>query len=161
MQQDNYQAALDKLLMHVHEILRAHPAGMREYDLMDALDQRCVAGFGRTAFSDHLSMFQSHFLLFHCLYVLRDRLHNDGTASIEIHCLSIRLLPLMQQGGDLLQHHDPLHDYYLDLSNIEKTDAEEVDRLMGSFWSRFVALDDRQQALDKLGLTDPVEYVEI
>jgi len=157
-----YQSGLDALLVHVHEILREHPGGIREYDLMEALDKRCVEGFGRTAFADHLSMFQSHFLLFHCLYALRDRLHEQGRAGgLDIHCLSIRLMPYTEGRNGLPQRHDPLRDYYLDLNNMEKTDAAEVDRLMNDFWLRFIALDERQQALQRLGLNDPVEYGQI
>ncbi len=156
-----YAKALDALLQQVHEVLVQYPDGIREFDLMAALDQRCVEGFGRTAFVDHLSMFQSHFLLFHSLYVLRDRFHQSGEAGLDIHCLSIRLTPFAEQGGGLLQQYDPLRDYYLDLANIEKTDAAEVERLLGSFWRRFIAVDERQQALQQLGLSDPIDYAEI
>lgn len=156
-----YQQGLDALLAHVHEILCEHPAGMREYDLMGALERRCVAGFGAAAFADHLSMFQSHFLLFHCLYALRDRLHAQGSAGLDIHCLSIRLWPFKECNGGLPQQHDPLRDYYLDLGNLNKTDAVEVDRLLNSFWHRFIAMDERQLALQRLGLSDPVAYSDI
>ncbi len=161
MAQDYYQSGINTLLGHVYEILRENPAGMREYDLMEALDQRCVEGFGQAAFANHLSMFQSHFLLFHCLYVLRNRLHEKNSAGLDIHCLLIRLTPLSKENSGLPQRHDPLCEYYLDLSNFEQTDAKEVDRMMNSFWYRFVAMDDRQQALDQLGLADPVDYGDI
>ena len=52
-------------------------------------------------------------------------------------------------------------DYYLDLTNLEKTDAREVDQLLTKFWQRFIAMDERQQALEKLGLSDPIEYSRI
>jgi len=156
-----YNQGLETLLLHVHEVLFQHPDGIREFDLMAALDQRCVAGFGQTAFADHLSMFQSHFLLFHSLYVLRDRLYQKAEFGLDIHCLSIRLTPFADQSSGLPQQHDPLRDYYLDFSNMEKTDAAEVDQLLGGFWRRFVAMDKRQQALQQLGLSDPVEYAEI
>ena len=158
---NTYQAGLDTLVAHIHEILLQYPAGMREYDLMEMLDQRCVEGFGHAAFADQLSMFQSHFILFHCLYVLRDRLHQNGEAGLDIHCLSIKLTPYKNQTDGLPKKHDPLHGYYLDLKNFDKTDAREVDRLMNDFWQRFVAMDDRQQALEQLGLADPVEYGDI
>ncbi len=161
MTNHDYIKVPDALLQQVHEVLIQHPDGIREYDLMTALDQRCVAGFGQTAFVDHLSMFQSHFLLFHSLYVLRDRLHQYGEAGLDIHCLSIRLTPFAEQGNGLLQAHDPLRNYYLDLANIDKTDAEEVEQLLGNFWRRFIAVDERQQALQRLGLSDPIDYIEI
>jgi len=156
-----YTKALDALVKHLHEVLIQHPDGIREYDLMAALDQRCVAGFGKTAFADHLSMFQSHFLLFHSLYVLRDRLHKQAESGLDIHCLSIRLMPFVNQSNGGLQQHDPLRDYYLDFSNFEKTDAADVDQLLNGFWHRFVAMDERQNALQQLGLSDPIEYAEI
>jgi DnaJ-domain-containing protein 1 len=158
---DDYRQGVETLMQHVHEILQQNPGGMREYDLMEALDQRCVEGFGETVFANHLSMFQSHFVLFHSLYLLRDRLHRDGIAALDIHCLSIRLLPLSHGRGGLPQLRDPLREYYLDLNNMEKMDAAEVDRLLDSFWQRIVAVDRREQALTCLGLVDPVDYDEI
>ena len=156
-----YNQGIEMLQQHVHEVLTQHPEGIREYDLMAALDQRCVAGFGQKAFTDHLSMFQSHFLLFHSLYLLRDRLHQQAESGLDIHCLSIRLISIANPSRGGLQQHDPLRDYYLDFSNIEKTDAADVDQLLSRFWRRFVAMDERQQALQQLGLSDPVEYAEI
>lgn len=161
MTQKAYHQGIETLLQHVHAVLSQHPDGIREFDLMAALDQRCVAGFGQAAFSDHLSMFQSHFLLFHSLYVLRDRLHQLAESGLDIHCLSIRLTPFSNQSTGLPQQHDPLREYYLDISNIENTDAADVDQLLSGFWRRFVAMDDRQQALQQLGLSDPVGYEEI
>lgn len=161
MTEIHYQNGLDTLLVRVYEILCENPGGMREYDLMRELDRLCVEGFGAAAFADHLSMFQSHFLLFHCLYVLRDRLHAQQAAGLDIHCLSVRLRPFRKSAGGLPQQHDPLRDYYLDLNNLENTDAAKVARLMNSFWDRFIALDERQQALQRLGLSDPVKYDDI
>lgn len=156
-----YKQGIETLSQHVHEVLKQYPDGIREYDLMAALDKRCVEGFGQTAFADHLSMFQSHFLLFHSLYLLRDRLHQRADSGLDIHCLSICLTPYANQTRGGLQQHDPLRDYYLEFGNIEKTDAAEVDHLLKGFWNRFVAMDERQQALQQLGLSDPVEYAEI
>ena len=58
-----YTQALDTLLLHINEVLSQHPQGITEFNLMTALDRRCVAGFGRAAFADNLSMFQSHFFV--------------------------------------------------------------------------------------------------
>ncbi len=156
-----YRQGIETLLQHVQAVLSQHPDGIREFDLMAALDQRCVAGFGQTAFADHLSLFQSHFLLFHSLYVLRDRLHQRAESGLDIHCLSICLTPFKNGTRGGLQQHDPLRDYYLDFSHVENTDAAEVDQLLSGFWRRFIAMDERQQALQQLGLSDPVEYAQI
>ena len=156
-----YKQGVESLVQHVYEVLLLHPDGIREFDLMAALDNRCVAGFGETAFADHLSMFQSHFLLFHSLYLLRDRLHQQAEAGLDIHCLSIRLTPFVSQARGGIQQHDPLRDYYLDPGQMEKTDAAEVDQLLHGFWQRFVAMDERQEALQQLGLCDPVDYAQI
>lgn len=156
-----YSQGIETLLQHVHEVLSQQPEGISEFDLMAALDQRCVAGFGQAAFADQLSMFQSHFLLFHSLYLLRDRLHQQAEAGLDIHCLSICLTPFADHTNGLPQQHDPLREYYLDLNHLESTDAADVEALLGSFWRRFIAMDERQQALQQLGLSDPVEYAEI
>lgn len=147
------------LQLSIHDILQQHPQGLTEHELLLALEAGQQIG---RVHESNLTLFQNHFLLFHCLYQLRDRLLvDDDPADIEIHCLSIRLLPMANTDATLLARHDPLRDYYLDLTNLEGTTAGEVERLLDSFWQRFISSDVRTQALEALGLADPVTYDEI
>ncbi len=152
-----YSEALADALLAV---LRAHPDGLSEHALLTALARGGEAGFD-DGFRDELSLFQSHFLLFHHLYRLRDRLWAAGEGDLAIHCLCIRLSPRPVDPGAALVMTDPLRDYYLDLDQLAQTGREEVRALLDAFWRRFSACDQRTAALEGLGPADPVDDAAI
>lgn len=141
-------------------ILRAHPDGLTEYDLMRKLASDDPA-FGPDAYSDELSLFQCHFILYHHLYRLRDELWNERQGDLAIHCLKIALRPCPDDAVRLPATPDPLRAYYLDLSHLENTGKQEVLEMLDTFWLRFAHLGHRAEALTALGLADPVDYPEI
>ena len=156
--QDDIQQRLDVL----HRVLRAHPAGLSEYELIKILETENEPDFSRDHLRDSLSLFQTHFLLFHALYLLQQQFWENKTARLEINAVCIQLLPFTRNATDTaLDEHNPLRDYYLDLNNLTNTDANDVEVLLTQFWSRFVADDDRRQALAALELTDPVDWPTI
>ncbi len=141
--------------------LQHHPDGLSEFDLMARLAEAGMACYQRAPLGDPLSLFQSHFLLFHCLYRLRDELHRRAEAELDIHCLNIVLKPYQHVDSALPQTPDPLRDYYLDLTHLANTSAADVDALLQQFWRRFSGDQPHQQALDVLGLTGPVSLDEV
>jgi hypothetical protein len=141
-------------------ILRAHPDGVTEHDLIRKLAHDDPA-FGPDAYTDEFSLFQCHFILFHHLYRLRDELWNERQGDLAIHCLRIVLHPCPDSTGHLPASPDPLRAYYLDLAHLEKTGKQEVLEMLDTFWLRFTRLDQRAEALAELGLADPVDDVEI
>jgi DnaJ-domain-containing protein 1 len=151
----------DTFQAHLLEVLRAHPVGLSEHELITALDARGEDGFGKQRLRDNLSLFQTHFLLFHSLYALREKLIRQGDYGLEISALKIQLLSLNEEDAKSLGQHDPLRDYYLDLKNLENTTPEEVEQLLSSFWQRYLSNDERREALDTLGLKDPVDWPTI
>ncbi|MDP2879037.1 MAG: DNA-J related domain-containing protein [Sulfuricella sp.] len=141
-------------------ILRTHPDGLTEHDLIRKLAHDDPA-FGPDAYTDELSLFQCHFILFHHLYRLRDELWNERQGDLAIHCLKIVLHPYPDGTDRLPATPDPLRAYYLDLTHLEKTGKQEVLKMLDTFWLRFTHLGHRAEALAALGLADPVEYPEI
>lgn len=51
--------------------------------------------------------------------------------------------------------------YYLDLSHLYETGEAEVNTWLGAFWEAFHRHDRRKEALQVLGLTDPVDNASI
>lgn len=141
-------------------ILRTHPEGLSEHDLMRKLAQDDPA-FGPESFADELSLFQCHFILFHHLYRLRDELRTTRQGDLAIHCLKIELRPCPDGDDSLPAAHDPLRAYYLNLSHLKNTGKQEVLALLDTFWLCFVRHGRRAEALAELGLSDPVDYPEI
>ena len=143
----------------IYNLLRQHPVGISEFDLLATLEaQRQVAA----VYSSDLGMFQCHFLLFHCLYRLRDELLQAGSHDVEIHCLKIAMVPMaVGQRSPLPARHDPLRDYYLDLTNLKATTEADLQNLLRQFWQRFVVDDAHLQALALFGLSASASYDEV
>ncbi len=116
-------------------LLSQHPDGISEYQLLKRLRDEEYALFPRLELGDHLGLFQSHFLLFHSLYRLRDRLHLEQRALLRISALLIELADY-EAGDGALCEADPLRDYYLDLDNLDKTGEADVVALLDDFWRR-------------------------
>jgi hypothetical protein len=143
------------------DILDTHPAGLSEYELLKELAGRDVSLFDEEYFRSPLGLFKRHFLLFHCLYLLRDKLRAAQRSDLEIHCLGIKLIPYRNDPSDHPALHDPLAAYYLDLDNFTHTDEQEVLRLLDGFWKRFAGDAQRDKALAVMELTHPTSYPEI
>ena len=149
---DPFSADLD-LQTQLHHLLAAAPAGLGEYQLIQQL-QACQRQYlPDLPLSDPLVLFRTHFMLFNALYRLRDHLWATQSGSLQISALHIQLLPY-QPGSHELAEHDPLRDYYLDLSQLEQTRAQDVTRLLQSFWTRLHSADDKQAALELFELSE-------
>ena len=152
---------LQQLRSALYQILQEHPEGMREFDLMAALSAHAGVAYHVHVRGDMLSLFQSHFLLFHCLYRLRDELRCAGEFDLDIHCLSIQLLDYQNPGSNYLGLSDSLREYYLDLSHLTEASADGVADLLDKFWGRYAQQDEHTEALEVFGLTAPVEYSDV
>ena len=153
--------AVENLLITLEEILASRADGLSEHALLKELAARKVTFFDEPYFSSPLGLFQRHFLLFHCLYRLRDRLRENGTGELTIHCLGIRIDALCDSISDHPVIHDPLAAYYLDLTHLESTEEADVLRLLESFWQRFANEEQRDEALAVIELAPPTSYPEI
>lgn len=139
------------------ERLLGHPLGLSEHALLGEL--RGEGGLRELA---DLELFRVHFLLFHQLYRLRDRLEADGWGTLDIHCLAIRLRPGQGPVGSTLPARaDPLAAYYLDRANLEGMTPEHLRGLLDSFWARFGAWTRQDAALATLGLAPGASEEEV
>lgn len=153
--------AIENLLITLEEILARRTDGLSEHALLKALAARQVTFFDEPYFNSPLGLFQRHFLLFHCLYRLRERLRERGAGELTIHCLCIRIVAPPDNASDLPVIHDPLTAYYLDLSHLESTEEAEVLSLLARFWQRFASEEQRDEALAVIGLVPPATFPEI
>lgn len=134
------------------EILQLHPEGLSEYALLQRLRVDTRVDFAGARLDDTRDLFRTHFLLFHHLYRLRDRLRDECSGDLEIHALNIRWHAIGPGAAQALAQPDPLRSYYLDLDNLEGTTGAELDELLGRFWARFSRYDRRGEALAVLEL---------
>ncbi len=138
------------------------PGGIDEFSLIKALAER----FPDTLFGvpgalrEPLLLFQTHFLLFHALYRLSDRIA-DQSLTLQVHALSIRILPgtRSQSQGAQLRELDPLRSYYLDWEQWLTTQGEDVERLLNGFRQGGAAVSQEKvtEALAMFGLQEPID----
>lgn len=142
-------------------LLAEHNQGLSEFDLLKLLQSRGFGQFEQQDFSDNYALFFSHFILFHTLYRLRDRLHKSQQAELEIGCLKIALHPYQSSQTELPAKVDGLRDYYMDLKNLTDTTQSDVKEMLGQFWQRYTAYEHGTQALQVLGFDHPVAFADI
>lgn len=142
----------DDLQQLLYTILAQHADGIAEHRLLKQLQAERGEAFPDTLFRDRLAMFRAHFLLFHALYRLQEQLLADRAGLLEIDPRRIRLAPYVPPSLDALGEHDPMRDYYLDLSHLSDTTADDVEQMLGAFWVRYYAGSRRVEALATLGL---------
>jgi len=150
----------DLFFTAIEQELQAHLAGMREYELIGSLKDRGFFEFLPPPPAEPLHLFRAHFLLFHALYTLADRLATSRQGLLEIGPLCIRCLP-WSASDDSLTTPDPLRAYYLDWSNLDDTTEDDVCKLIASFWNQLGKFENRDEALAELGLEDPVDDATI
>ncbi|AVJ56349.1 molecular chaperone DnaJ [Idiomarina sp. OT37-5b] len=109
-----------------------------EHQLIETLQKPPYELLEAGALRDPLSLFQTHFLIFHCLYRLRADWRERQQADLTINTLKIETLP-WQAGEAGLQPHDPLADYYLDLTQLTGTTCADVEALLDDFWRKMGA----------------------
>lgn len=147
----------------VMAVLRGYPLGLSEFDLICEIRKDSEI-FPESYLGDNLKLFRTHFLLFNSLYRLRRELIAEGSKTLEIGPLNVRLRPF--DGGlsteALTDSADmKLEEYYLDMGNYEKTGLEEVRGMLDDFWRQYLAQSGRREALQELGLDDDVDWTHI
>ncbi|MCP1676798.1 hypothetical protein J2T57_003971 [Natronocella acetinitrilica] len=147
-------------------VLRRHPAGLSEWELLRALHEAEAPGYERMNLADPECLFRSHFLLFHRLYRLDEDLRRQTGEGVEVHCLRVRLLAPPGDDGpaeaSVPAAADPMRAYYLDLANMDGVDAAQVEAMISDFWRRLSTPDDRRgAALEVLGLGSNVDAAAI
>jgi DnaJ-domain-containing protein 1 len=156
---DELDPSLD-LADQLQQLLQAAPAGLGEYQLIQQLKDRHCTHIPHLPLTDKLVLFRTHFLLFNALYRLRERLWGAQAGFVQINPLCIQLLPY-QAGHTELSEHDPLRDYYLDLSQLSDTDERDVEKLLASFWTRMQGGEEKLAALELFELADESQALNL
>ena len=150
---DQYLNAFQAELL---EILENQDEPIKEYDLIRLLGERGHERFSGSFLGNEPELFRAHFILFNALYRLRQHVREADNREIEISAVKI-VLHQGDKAAEGLQKSDPLESYYLNEANLKETTDEDVYELLASFWTRFQASTDKDQALALLALREPVE----
>lgn len=154
-----YSFKIKELTNTLAQLLEENPTGLSEYELLKILKNQQQPLFVSANLSDVLSLFRSHFVLFHALYLLRDKLRSDGLLELHISPLLICLQPAQKHNNSqqqALNLSDPLRAYYLDLDNLSATDRAAVEQLLSSSLTNLQPSQKLSDALIELGLEQPL-----
>ncbi len=113
----------------------AFELGISEYELICTLKSPPYSIFDENALSDSLMMFQTHFVLFHCLYQLRNRWREQKIGELVIGLTTITLNPILESSINI-ETEDSLANYYLDWSNLGCSNKNDIEALLDSFWQK-------------------------
>ncbi len=153
-------AALEARLL---DLLAAHPAGLSEHELLKRL-RECDPLFAGFSAREPLSLFRGHYLLFHALYRLRERLAGERRGRLRVDPLSIVLEsePLPCGGGTALASDEPdFAPCYADLARLATVTVAEVAELLRGLHAACRRNGRRGAALAVLELRDPVDAAAI
>jgi len=142
------------LLGIVFKVLKKYTDGVSEYQLVKTLESAAPGFLEIEGETDSIVHFRKHFMVMNALYILQSRLIGKG-ARLSITPLQIKLVKetfedINEAGED--SPDDRLREYYEDWENYDSTDPSEVKQLLSQFWERYLADDNRSDALDILGL---------
>lgn len=146
------------LIGPILQILRDHPEGVGEFDVLKTLKEQ-LPELNELAEDHNLQLFRQHFLIMNALYQLQSSLWQEEKLSLSISAMHIRILHAEQvplaSSRELNDSVDAkLAAYYLDWDEYEKTDADEVSRLLDSFYKGIYLTGDREAALETLLFSD-------
>ena len=113
----------------------AFELGISEYELICILKSPPYSVLDEDALRDSLMMFQTHFVLFHCLYQLRNRWREQKIGELVIGLTTITLNPILESSINI-ETEDSLANYYLDWSNLGCSNKNDIEALLDSFWQK-------------------------
>lgn len=133
----------------------------REYDIIKYLQGLGV--LSRTCLAQPLSLFRCHFLIFNALYRLQLSSLTHKRYQLLISALEIKIEPInpkltTQSSEKKPSEFDSLALFYLNLDNLNKTTETDIEKLLNHFWQYYFNDQQKQDALDVLGLSSPVDF---
>ena len=141
-------------VLPIAKILRCRTQPLSEYDLFQLLDFDDNELKLPTDSSNDLVLFRKHFLVMNALYQLQPIFWDEGYF-LSISALSIERTALKSGTDTSIMHSagdDEIRAYYLNWDEFIKSDQGSVEVLLDSFWQRYYALDEAENALAVLGM---------
>ncbi len=132
-----------------------------EHALISLLQDANELPFSEFNLSRSKDLFRAHFLMKHLLYKLQDAYAAHGRYTLDISLTRVSLLNTRDTAGNELGRVDQTKSYYLNLNHYFETEEDEVNELLNSFWSRYLASDDKVQALSVLELEENASYQQV
>lgn len=129
-----------------------------EHQIIKHLQANKVPPFDNFSLADTKDLFSAHFLCMHALYHLKNHYQLSKRFTLIIRSVQIQRItldepiPVCEASQKALETTDPLESYYLDSTHYFETQEDEINDLLKSFWQKYVAQDNKTEALAVLEL---------
>jgi hypothetical protein len=132
-----------------------------EHQIIKHLQDKNIPPFALFSLANSKDLFSAHFLCMHALYHLKNH-YSYGLKGkrFTLNIQSIRVervelyddVNMSEEAHCSIEKIDPLESYYLNSEHYFETQADEIDDMIKSFWQKYIAQDNRKEALEVLNL---------
>lgn len=129
-----------------------------EHKIIKHLQDKKISPFDNFSLAHPKDLFSAHFLCMHALYHLKNQYQHSKKFKLIIQSMRIQRITLndpisvREESQTALETTDPLESYYLNSKHYFETQEDEVNDMLKSFWQKYIAQDNKKEALDVLDL---------
>ncbi|PKI17895.1 DNA-J related domain-containing protein [Colwellia sp. 12G3] len=129
-----------------------------EYKIIKNLQDKKIPPFDDFSLAHPKDLFSAHFLCMHALYHLKKQYQHSQKFTLIIQSVHIQKITLHnpiavhEASQKALETTDPLESYYLNSKYYFETQEDEINDMLKSFWQKYIAQDNKKEALDTLNL---------
>lgn len=149
---------LAPILKELDDYLDCSPK-TNEHQIIKHLQEKGVPPFDHFELSHAKDLFNAHFLCMHALYHLKNNyLHSKRyqliiqSVRVERHIFSTPSTSNNDPTKSYIETADPLANYYLNPKHYFETQENDITEMLKSFWKKYLAQDQKQDALKVLDL---------
>ena len=146
------------------DILKNAQGSLKEYELHGILGGSAFTQFIEGCSHDVI-LFRKHFLVMNALYELHEELIEQNLylhiSALDIHLKAISEHSSTHQTLSTDTGFIKLSEYYRNWEHFNKADDHTVASLLQTFWKKFLANDEKEQALSCLKLKPEADWAEI
>tara|TARA_R110002072_G_scaffold154_1_gene960 strand:- start:16084 stop:16692 length:609 start_codon:yes stop_codon:yes gene_type:complete len=150
---------LDPILKEIDHYLNSVPQS-NEHQIIKHLQESRIPPFDNFELANAKDLFHAHFLCMHALYHLKSQYVQDKKYRLIIQSVRVERFVLADQHSAInptatqacLEASDPLARYYLDPKHYFETQEDDITDMLKSFWTKYLAQDQKQAALKILHL---------
>ncbi|MDQ7050374.1 MAG: DNA-J related domain-containing protein [Enterobacterales bacterium] len=145
-QPSSSQPVMDKFDEIIFEFISSKK-DIKEFELLTFINNNHADFFN--SLEAGASLYKKHFYLFNFLYRLNQKIACKKLG-LAISAMSIRLVPINELSTELVDT-NLLTSFYLDQNNLHLPE-QQVKDMMDHFWTKYLALGEKSEALKILGL---------
>lgn len=145
---------LTPILNELNHLLGMH-SQVSEHQIIKYLQDTKIPPFDSFLLNHSKDLFSAHFLCMHALYHLKKQYEREKTFSLIIKSVRVERIEFSAQLAStqsLPETSDLLEAYYLNPKHYFETQEDDINDMLKSFWKKYLAQDQKKEALQTLNL---------